>query len=84
MNYYRDAVFEEGELRASESALSHGAWPCAIASFTTALGLFSLYISNLTPIKNFGLYSGLGVSDDTDSAIHLPAGCLETLGTKVQ
>ena len=61
VNYYRDAVFEEGELRASESALSHGAWPCAIASFTTALGLFSLYISNLTPIKNFGLYSGLGV-----------------------
>ena len=61
VNYYRDAVFEEGELRASESALSHGAWPCTIASFTTALGLFSLYISNLTPIKNFGLYSGLGV-----------------------
>lgn len=61
VNYYRDAVFEEGELRASESALAHGAWPCTIASFTTALGLFSLYISNLTPIKNFGLYSGLGV-----------------------
>ena len=61
VNYYRDAVFEEGELRASENALAHGAWPCTIASFTTALGLFSLYISNLTPIKNFGLYSGLGV-----------------------
>jgi len=61
VNYYRDAVNENGESGASERALSYGWWPCTIASFTTALGLFSLYISNLTPIKNFGLYSGLGV-----------------------
>jgi uncharacterized protein len=61
VNYYRDAVHEHGEDGASERALSYGWWPCTIASLTTALGLFSLYISNLTPIKNFGLYSGLGV-----------------------
>jgi predicted RND superfamily exporter protein len=61
VNYYRDAVYEHGEDGASERALSDGWWPCTIASFTTSLGLFSLYISNLTPIKNFGLYSGLGV-----------------------
>ena len=61
VNYYRDAVHEHGEEGASERALSYGWWPCTIASVTTALGLFSLYISNLTPIKNFGLYSGLGV-----------------------
>lgn len=61
VNYYRDAVHEHGEDGGSERALSYGWWPCTIASLTTALGLFSLYISNLTPIKNFGLYSGLGV-----------------------
>ena len=61
VNYYRDAVYEFGEDGASERALSYGWWPCTIASLTTSLGLFSLYISNLAPIKNFGLYSGLGV-----------------------
>ncbi len=61
VNYYRDASFELGEPVASEQALAHGWGPCTLASFTTALGLGSLYISNLAPIKNFGLYSAIGV-----------------------
>jgi hypothetical protein len=34
-------------------ALAHGWKPCALAAFTTALGLMSLNTSNIVPIRNF-------------------------------
>jgi predicted RND superfamily exporter protein len=61
VNYYRDAVLEDGVEGAAERALSHGWWPCTLAAFTTSLGLISLYNSGLIPIKKFGLYSAIGV-----------------------
>jgi len=61
VNYYREAVEEEGVDGAAERALSHAWGPCTLAAFTTALGLISLYSSNLMPIKKFGLFSALGV-----------------------
>ena len=61
VNYYREAVEEEGVEGAAERALSHAWGPCTLAAFTTALGLISLYSSNLMPIKKFGLFSALGV-----------------------
>ena len=61
VNYYRDAVLEDGPEGAAERALSHGWWPCTLASFTTSLGLLSLYNSGLIPIKKFGLFSAVGV-----------------------
>jgi predicted RND superfamily exporter protein len=61
VNYYRDAVLEDGPEGAAERALSHGWWPCTLAAFTTSLGLISLYNSGLTPIKKFGLFSAIGV-----------------------
>lgn len=61
VNYYREAVAEGGVEGAAERALSHAWGPCTLAAFTTALGLISLYSSNLMPIKKFGLFSALGV-----------------------
>ena len=34
--------------------------PCAMASFTTAVGMASLMTSVLTPVRDFGLYSAVG------------------------
>ncbi len=59
VNYYRDACREKGEGRAADIAVAHGFFPCALASFTTALGLISLCTSNLTPINKFGFYSAI-------------------------
>ena len=42
-------------------ALGHGFLPCTLAAFTTALGLMSLYQSDIAPIRRFGLFSALGV-----------------------
>lgn len=61
INYYHDAVRENGLAGAPEKCISHAWVPCLIASITTGLGLISLCYSSLIPIRNFGLYSALGV-----------------------
>jgi len=61
INYYHDAIRESGLKGAPERAIKLGWFPCMIAALTTAFGLISLYASNLTPIKKFGLFSALGV-----------------------
>ncbi len=60
-NYYRDAIREEGIAGAPMRAISHGFVPCALSATTTALGLGSLYVSHIVPVKQFGFYSALGV-----------------------
>ncbi|HMO13191.1 MAG TPA: MMPL family transporter [Pirellulaceae bacterium] len=59
VNYYRDACEEDGEEAAPETAVAHGLFPCSLAAFTTAIGLISLYTSNLIPIKKFGMFSAI-------------------------
>lgn len=61
VNYYRDEVAARGVVGAAGRALRHALLPCTLASLTTAIGLISLYTSNLAPISNFGLYSAIGV-----------------------
>jgi len=61
INYYREEVHDGGLRGAPERALGHGWRPCTLAALTTALGLVSLYASNILPIRKFGLYSALGV-----------------------
>jgi predicted RND superfamily exporter protein len=61
VNYYREAFPEGGEDAAPWRAV-HYAWrPCSLASFTTALGLISLLVSQLKPIRKFGTFASVGV-----------------------
>ena len=61
VNYYRDEVRERGQSGAAGRAIKHALFPCSLAALTTAIGLISLYSSNLAPIRNFGLYAAIGV-----------------------
>ncbi|TWU42506.1 efflux RND transporter permease subunit [Novipirellula artificiosorum] len=61
VNYYRDEVRHRGSSGAAGRAIRHAVVPCTLASLTTAIGLVSLFTSNLAPISNFGLYSAIGV-----------------------
>lgn len=61
INHYRDAVDEHGLEHAPSRAVAHAWRPALICSTTTALGLLSLYTSELEPIRKFGLYSAIGV-----------------------
>ena len=61
VNYSRDEALERGSAGAIIRAVKHAWGPAFLCSFTTALGLFSLCSSNLVPISNFGLYTGIAV-----------------------
>lgn len=61
INYYHEAVEEGGVEGAPERAIAHGWRPALLCNITTAIGLFSLFTSELIPIQKFGVYAGLGV-----------------------
>ena len=61
INYYREEVDERGVIGAPERALKLGWKPTCLCSVTTAIGLLSLCVSDLTPIRKFGAYSALGI-----------------------
>ena len=60
-NYYRDAARQHGVEGAAGAALGAAWLPLALATGTTAFGLVSLCISELVPIKLFGIFSAVGV-----------------------
>ncbi len=61
VNYYRDARAETGLAGAPEQAIRHAWIPCTLAAITTALGLASLFTSDIMPIRKFGLFAAIGV-----------------------
>lgn len=58
-NYYREATGSASS--ALRQAIDHGWLPCSMAAITTAIGLASLLTSSIDPIREFGVYSALGV-----------------------
>ncbi|RMG02889.1 MAG: hypothetical protein D6741_03045, partial [Planctomycetota bacterium] len=67
-NYYRDAVRANTQkglidptVGAADQAASKAWLPLFLATGTTAFGLASLSISELVPIKQFGIFSAAGV-----------------------
>lgn len=60
-NYYYDAVREEGLADAPQRSLAAGWLPCALSAGTTALGLVSLSVSHVVPVRMFGIYSSTGM-----------------------
>lgn len=58
-NYWKHARVAGAKCAATE-AVNMAAIPCLLASATTAIGLASLLTSNLTPVRDFGMYSAIG------------------------
>ncbi len=61
VNYYHDEVRRKGPEGAPRKALRNGAMPCLLATSTTAIGLLSLVLSDIIPVKLFGLYATCGI-----------------------
>jgi predicted RND superfamily exporter protein len=58
-NYWKHSAARDEHGSVVEAAAT--AWlPCFLASGTTAIGLGSLFVSNLIPVKDFGVYSAVG------------------------
>jgi len=60
-NYYRDAIGEGGVRGAPMRAIRAGWQPCLLAAVTTSLGVVSLCVSHVMPVKMFGLYAAVSV-----------------------
>jgi len=65
VNYYRDAVREQGSGGATGRALRAGWLPIVLAATTTSLGLISLVVSHLVPVQLFGIFAALGTMTGT-------------------
>jgi len=61
VNYYADAEHEYGPAEAARRAFALGWLPCLLSAGTTAIGLGSLLVSDLLPVRSFGGYGALGV-----------------------
>ncbi|MEM6799717.1 MAG: MMPL family transporter, partial [Planctomycetota bacterium] len=61
-NYFRDGLRSQGPQAATAFAIRHGYWPCLLATGTTVIGLLSLVLSEVSPIRTFGAVSSLGVA----------------------
>ena len=61
-NYYRDQIAETGEtFGAVDRSVHHALLPLSLATGTTAIGLATLAVSELIPIRMFGIFSAAGV-----------------------
>ncbi len=60
-NYYLESLQRVGASAAIGDAVRHAALPLGLATATTAIGLLSLWYSDLEPIRMFGLFSAVGV-----------------------
>ncbi|MDA1230782.1 MAG: MMPL family transporter, partial [Planctomycetota bacterium] len=58
-NYWKTSNIDD-----AKKSVIHAArlawWPCMLASGTTAIGLGSLVVSSLIPVRDFGIYSSIG------------------------
>jgi predicted RND superfamily exporter protein len=60
VNYQRHSN-EATKQGAGWEAVRHGFWPCVLSSGTTMLGMGSLLVSELSPIREFGGLSGVSL-----------------------
>ena len=60
VNYFKDHGGRSNPL-APQEAIRLGSVPCLLATATTTIGLLSLLLSRLQPIREFGLFSAVGL-----------------------
>lgn len=60
VNYQRESNSATKQ-EAGWAAVRHGFWPCVLSSGTTMLGMGSLLVSELYPVREFGGLSGLAL-----------------------
>ncbi len=61
VNYYRKASTEGFGIRSADQAMLDGRVPIILSAVTTAVGMVSLGVSRVTPIRLFGFYAACGV-----------------------
>jgi hypothetical protein len=84
-NYYRDQLAETGVREgAAGHAVQHALLPLTLATGTTAVGLATLGVSELVPIRMFGIFSALGVLTSFIILVTLMPAALELFPPKLK
>ncbi|NUQ65761.1 MAG: MMPL family transporter [Pirellulales bacterium] len=76
VNYYFEAARTGPPSEAGKKALLWGWLPSTLSAATTAVGLASLMLSDLTPIRSFGAYGAAGVMITAGMLLALVPGAL--------
>ncbi len=76
-NYYYDQARNFGPVGAASRALRAGWLPCTVAAATTAIGMASLLVSRIIPVRQFGVFSALGVLITTGLLFLLAPGAMD-------
>ena len=61
LNYYRDCASQQGKKGAVVAAMKKAFVPCALSCLTTVMGLSSLAVGKVEPIRKFGVFSTLAL-----------------------
>ncbi|MBQ9874891.1 MAG: MMPL family transporter [Thermoguttaceae bacterium] len=61
LNYYRDKMKREGKEGAVVGAMKRALIPCALSCLTTGMGLSSLALGKVAPIRKFGIFATLAL-----------------------
>lgn len=76
VNYYLEAAQTLEGPQAAWAAFSLGWLPCVLSAATTAVGMASLLVSQLTPIRSFGGFAAVGVLATTGLLLVVVPGTL--------
>ena len=60
INYYQDALEKVGDVAAPTRAFAVGWFPCSLAIITSAIGMGSLALGSMAPVRSFGIFAALG------------------------
>lgn len=60
VNYYLDE-WRKGSSQPVAAAIAAGWWPCTFCTLTTAIGMASLVLSEIVPVRQFGALTSLAV-----------------------
>jgi predicted RND superfamily exporter protein len=61
INYYLDGVHRLGSAHASARALGRAWFPCSLAIVTSAIGVGSLAVSTIQPVRSFGGFTSISL-----------------------
>lgn len=61
VNYYRESLVERSPRESVGWALKSALVPCLLSASTTAVGMISLTVSRIVPVRNFGLYAAISI-----------------------
>ncbi len=82
VNYFKEInTYASGE-EAARQVLSMAWLPCFMSAVTSVIGLASLLVSPMLPIRSFGLYSSIGVLVSAAVSLTFIPGVLSLFGRK--